>query len=480
MRLFSNLNLNMVNRLDKFKESRIIAVNSPGGTPIDPVGFLDYSPYRTITVPGGGTITDPFLPGDYEDERFCEAERLFEESNDLTQITIPYLAARAYGYLGGDANNSDAYIEANVDELDLRNALADCEEMELARAKAYNNFFEDMNGVDSDYDSFVGGVGLLQQVYDDPKVPGLYDPNPADDPAAYGLTSSDTEALAAIKTRNDRNRLKLQQIITKITNTQEAMDNLLYNATKPYGVLRPEVNSSRYHLNIALNAWQRWQFAKNFVRPGCYCDGPSCHECCVGEYCGGCSQPGCWLYFDDPDTPAVEAEVIYGANLTDEWGNIIRTSSYDSFLAEFIAAIRRTDQYKTFYQYADTAKNALKRIIQYASDIYVVPPELQSNLSSKGDELVGLVSLTATRNNIVRAVQICQDMLDIIAVEEAREYDPPPDPVPDYTYLKNLISQIKSALSSALADWSDTVLRGRFLAGALSKIDRLKEVLALR
>ncbi len=468
MRLFSNLNLNMVNRLDKFKESRIVAVNSPAAAPIDPLGFLDYSPYRTITVPGGGTITDPFLPGDYEDARFVEAESLFEESNDLTRITIPYLATHAYGLLGGDANNSTAYIEANVDKQDILDALTDCEDMNVARAKAYNNFFEDMDGVDADHDGFVGGVGLLQQVYDNPKVPGLYDPNPENNPAAYGLTAADTESLDSIRTRNMQNRTNLYNIITQVKTTQTAMNNLLHNASKPYGVLRPEINSARSHLNTALYNWKRWQFVKNVVDPGCYCGGPTCYDCCEGEYCNGCTSATCWAQYDDPDTPAVnEDERIYAFSV---W-----------FHDTFITAIQLTSQYETFYQYSASAKNALKRIIKYSTDIDVVPPELQSNLESKGQELVSLVSLSSTKNNIIRAVQLCQDMLDIIHAQEIAEAAmvPLPDPMPDYTYLKNLISQVKTALSSALTNWTDTVLRKQYLEAALAKIARLEEILSL-
>ncbi|MFA6217558.1 MAG: hypothetical protein WDL87_07940 [Candidatus Omnitrophota bacterium] len=480
MRLFSNFNLNMINRIDKFKESRVIAVNTPGAAPISPVAFLDYSPYRDITVPGAGTILPPFIPGEYDDARFDEANRLFEESNDLILVTIPYFASRAYASLGG-ANNSAAYIEANITESVMRSALADCQAMESPRQQAYDDFFEDMSGVDADHDTFVGGIGLLQQVLSNPKIPGLYDPNPENNPAKYGYTAADTAALAALKAKNIENREQLQDIITSIKSTKSAMDNLLVTTTKPYGLIRPEINQSISHLDNAttddaIDQWQRWQFAINTVRPQCFCGPPpgtSCHECCDGEYCVGCSYDNCYQEYDDPDTKVHEAEIIYASAAAVESG----------YLASFVGHIQRTSNYSDIWLDATSAKNALKRIIDYAGEISVVPAEMENNLRNKVDELDGFVTSAPSRNDIIRAVTACDDMLVIIKqveIEDAKIIYTPPAKAPDYTYLKNLITQIKTALSSALINWEDASSRDTYIASARKKIDRLVEIIALR
>jgi len=111
VRLFSNMNLNMLNRLDLYRQSRVDAVNNPAflAMPIgvrpfeyrplfDPIVFLDYFPNNNLTIPQGEDAGN-FNPLFFEDDRLTKADYLMEESENIMDIIVPYKINQAYDSL---------------------------------------------------------------------------------------------------------------------------------------------------------------------------------------------------------------------------------------------------------------------------------------------------------------------------------------------------------------------------------------------
>ncbi len=90
MRIFSNLNLNMNERIKHYRESRVDAINNGGGNPID---FLfDYAHSPSIGTgfnPGFDLI---FLM----EPNIFEATRLLERENNIISVILPYKINQAY------------------------------------------------------------------------------------------------------------------------------------------------------------------------------------------------------------------------------------------------------------------------------------------------------------------------------------------------------------------------------------------------
>lgn len=246
MRLYSNFNLNISSRLDKYRSTRESAVNS--AVTVNPVDFLDYSPYHNIIIPGEDSSDWDFSTLFYEDPRVATVEQLLNRTDDILNVILPYKINQVYELLGKDKNDYN-YIVHNVTKDNIIEAKNLIEEMNALRQEAYDSYYEDMDengfdGIDHDGDGFYGAVSLLQQVLYQPIIPGPFD---------Y------TE-------EHQGNRTQLEGIINNLTATdaKNAFNTLLNE------LLKPRLDSAIAYLELALEKWNCYQSGVLGV-PECIC-----------------------------------------------------------------------------------------------------------------------------------------------------------------------------------------------------------------
>lgn len=247
MRLYSILNLNMTGRLDKYRSSRVSAVNS--SVTVNPVDFLDYSPYHNIITPGDGGSDWDFSDIFYQEPRVVLAEQLLNRNDDILNVLLPYKINQAYKLLGEDNNDYD-YILRKVSREDAREAKKLIEEIDVLRQEVYDNYYEDMDeagafdGVDHDGDGFYGAISLFQQVLYQPVIPGPFDYEDA----------------------HQGNRAQFESIINNLTatDTKNALNTLLND------LLKPRIEDVSYNLDLALENWGCCAFESHPNE--CHCD----------------------------------------------------------------------------------------------------------------------------------------------------------------------------------------------------------------
>lgn len=235
MRLYSTLNLNMTGRLDKYRQSRESAVNS--SAIVNPVDFLDYSPYHNIITPGDGGGNWDFSEIFYQDQRVVTAEQLLNRTDDILNVILPYKINQVYELLGGDDDSYTALVK--ITKEDVQQAKILCEEMNALRQEAYDNYYEDMDeanafdGIDHNGNGFYGAVSLLQQVLYQPIIPGPFD----------------------YEDQHQGNRTQLEGIINNLTATdaKNALNTLLNE------LLKPRLDNAIAYLELALEKWQCYQ-----------------------------------------------------------------------------------------------------------------------------------------------------------------------------------------------------------------------------
>lgn len=246
MRLYSNLNLNMTGRLDKYRQSRESAVNS--SAIVNPIDFLDYSPYHDINIPGGDSGNWDFDEVFYQDPRVVAAEQLLTRTDDIISVILPYKINQVYELLKGDDDSYTTLV--NIPKRDIEEAKALCEEMNALREEAYNNYYEDMDeanafdGVDHDGDGFYGAVSLFQQVLYQPVIPGPFD----------------------YEEQHQGNRAQFEGIINNLTATaaKDALNTLLNE------LLKPRLDSAVAYLELAIEKWKCYEIGTPW-NPECYC-----------------------------------------------------------------------------------------------------------------------------------------------------------------------------------------------------------------
>jgi len=254
MALFANFNLNLIDRSRLFKDSRREALNSSTATSAipnhrdNPVTYLDYSPNTDIGIGDGGLDPGGFDESFFEDARLAEAERLLEEADTIMNVTLPYKTRQAYNLLAPPRGHWNRISKTNATT--ARNL---CNEMlqartnynqysQLSAPRAYDDFFEDMDGHDADGDHFLGAVGLMQQALDVPVENGPFDPTPTE-------PANDPDALAARVAQNAQNRTQLQQAVNGIKAQQVGVGQLLND------LFKPKMTYVRDQLNLALTYW---------------------------------------------------------------------------------------------------------------------------------------------------------------------------------------------------------------------------------
>lgn len=245
--LFSNLNRNMLMRLDEYRDSRRNAVNDAVTVPSE--AFLDYSPWidiisrgveqGDIDIPGTGGFGD-FGGLFYEDPRIERAQELFEEYDKILSDYLPVYANEAYyDYLGGvdcdDWYNFDCdFNPVTRSSLETAKELVDLMIQDRSNyqdyvtdpwgsprdiftaPRAYDDFYEDYGGVDVDSDFHIGGVGLYQQVLDVPLEDGPFDPDLGCAPGDDGCIRNQDQNMV--------NRDIIQSTIDTLMDTKDSID----------------------------------------------------------------------------------------------------------------------------------------------------------------------------------------------------------------------------------------------------------------
>ncbi len=271
MSLFSNLNLNLMGRMSEFRKSRLDVVNSRFAesgiinSALNPLTWLDYAPNTGIT-PGGGVPTDPGLdPGAYEDPSISQAEVLLSEADDIINIVLPYKVNKAYYIDLGGNNNDYSHIINNVSLAQATEARDLCNEMlqkeadysnygeNMSAQRAYDDFFEDMNGTDADGDEFLGAIGLFQQALDEPMPNGPFDPDVANE---------------FLRTQNANNRIQLQNTINSLRSAEPGLNLFLNGSPTSSKALKPILKSARNQLNAAVDD-DHWE---DTCSCGLYCE----------------------------------------------------------------------------------------------------------------------------------------------------------------------------------------------------------------
>ena len=305
MVLFSNLNRNMVKRLDKYRDSRVSAVNNPFSLTNSPGAFLDYSPFIEIITQGSehGDITifgdSPLGSFDeefFEDPRLVQAQLLIEQADDIMNIILPQkLGTAYYTDLDGEKMSEmipqetmigDAYglvsrsrvlynyVLYNISINEVTHARDLCNELVQARAnysqytqlsvpRAYDNLYEDKDGIDRDRDGFLGAIGLLQSVLNDPIENGPFDPD-------LGCDSGDRICINR-QNMNNNNRSQLQACITNLASTESGLRTWFYGSGYEPGLIS-RLNTASTELTQAIRRWNRRRrflffFEGDYYRP---------------------------------------------------------------------------------------------------------------------------------------------------------------------------------------------------------------------
>jgi hypothetical protein len=188
--LFSGTNLNMLERLDKYKQSRIQAVNSAAG--INPVQLLDYSPHTSIVIPNAPNPLGDFFGG-FLERRIDTGSLYLERSNDIITFLIPVNVRNINYYI------TPTYTYASVVKArDLARKTAD------VTAEAWGKFNQAIN--------------TFQDVLDHPTPNGPFDP---------ALNSQGHHPEIA------QNRQSLANTISSLRSAAGPLNTLLYGQLLP-------------------------------------------------------------------------------------------------------------------------------------------------------------------------------------------------------------------------------------------------------
>ncbi|MCX5714628.1 MAG: hypothetical protein NT033_07480 [Candidatus Omnitrophica bacterium] len=219
MRIFSNLNLNMTDRIDHYKDTRANAINNGGD---DPLSYLYYYTHNPSTGTGSSSGFDvTFL----EDPHIFDASRLLEKENNIINIILPYKIQQAY-YLAKDVDCSlvdNWYPDITwvfPERIPLVKSLArECKDL---ANEAYGDFGNAIN-------SFKAALGYSSATVITegalPAVPAgsdvLLNPgpfNPAPTLAMYGLVDNQNnrDRIEAIRNQNASNREQIKNTIVSL------------------------------------------------------------------------------------------------------------------------------------------------------------------------------------------------------------------------------------------------------------------------
>lgn len=243
VKLFANQGLNMTTRIDRFKQSRMSALNTGYGA--SPEAFLYDSPNTIITI-GDPTSSGYFKTLYFEDPNVNEAARLLEENYNIESVVFPYQLSQArkiahnpllqYVPCHEEPPFSGTWVRGHWEPPDYIEAIRSL----VTQAKA---------NAERAYNDFCNASAHFQEALNNPYIPGPFDPNPAAHPDEYGLTAADTTKLEQIRTSNVSNRNSLQLTIDNLNNAAPRLYNLLYRDMSHGGLnIIPNLNYIIAHI----------------------------------------------------------------------------------------------------------------------------------------------------------------------------------------------------------------------------------------
>ena len=238
-KLFANLNLNMLDRLDIYRNCRLDAVNNParlagkllntpsGPRPLsDPATFLDYSARTGLlnTSPHSGIDLIPEIPEGLFNESFLEEPRmvqaalLLEEMDNILNIILPYKVNQA---------------NSLVQQLHLVPTASPPDENWVWEPEENIDAIETLVGrsiqlTERAYNSFCQAIELYRDVLANPTIPGHFDPHPENHPDLYGLNPEDpnyNHAIENLRNQNNTNRQNLQDTINNLESAKPSLEN---------------------------------------------------------------------------------------------------------------------------------------------------------------------------------------------------------------------------------------------------------------
>lgn len=130
--IFSNLNRNLISRMQRFQDTRKAAVNSPVffEEPYGPYSYIAYNPHTRLEVLGDEENSSgyhvPHIPwqdfDDYGDPRLRTALDLIEEAENIIDVTLPDKARQLNGLLPFDAESGNIIDPANLPKSNVEEA----------------------------------------------------------------------------------------------------------------------------------------------------------------------------------------------------------------------------------------------------------------------------------------------------------------------------------------------------------------------
>ena len=251
MRLFANLNMNAIERLEKYRETRLAAVNSivPYSTITDPESphayndsraFLYYSPNKILISDDSGSF-GRFNAVLYDDPRMNEAELLLERFDSIVNIILPFKVNQAYYIVDPNTSRPDKLqLERKKTCFKSWGGREICItigcawewipkgyiEMAVDRTHSSGLIKESRDFSDEAYSIFGEAIQKFQEVLDQPQVPGPFDPDP--DPAAYGMENT-VENKNTLTKDHEQNRKNISDTITNLKDSRDTGINTLLN-----------------------------------------------------------------------------------------------------------------------------------------------------------------------------------------------------------------------------------------------------------
>jgi len=227
MRLFSNLNNNVIDRVEKYRSDRLNAVN--GWTASSPQDFLYYSP-NDIIIGGGSSGGGSFNTIFYEDPRVFSGDIQLEEMSLIENLILPFKFNQMQAlsvklvWVHGRWNHPELITEIKTLATESRI------HSNLALSK------------------FRGAINNYQAALDRPLVPGPFDPDPDQHPELYGLDPNELNPndpnyqrqleqlqrqIDILKRENEANRQRLQQTIDGLERQLPALSDFFNKEVIP-------------------------------------------------------------------------------------------------------------------------------------------------------------------------------------------------------------------------------------------------------
>jgi len=214
--------------------------------------YLKLSPFTEILPgsTGSGGLTGPSSGvGSFGSLEFSEETRLARAYNLFDQSFSVYLDSQ--GQISRKCNSIKNLLLA-VQADSIGHDASDASHLKLLAAidlisgsngikndikKAYANYYEDSSGSDADGNGFIGGVGLMQNVYDNPTRGGPFDSDLGCDSLEAGAQK---EFCRNTQTQNVKNRKQLAEDIAALKTANRDPVSLIFYEKSSWPWIDPD------------------------------------------------------------------------------------------------------------------------------------------------------------------------------------------------------------------------------------------------